>query len=80
MPAALALVLSIILGSTVTAGSALTTAQIVSLALIAAKHGPQAIAALRALDELVKTPAFREWAARNGEKAIMLQPGIITER
>lgn len=67
-------ILSLLLGSSVT--GALTATQIAALAGIGIKATPQVIAILQKLD----TPQFRAWAARNGDAAIRLQPGITSER
>ncbi len=30
--------------------------------------------------QLIESPAFRQWVAANGERAIQLQPGLETEK
>lgn len=69
-----AVVLSFLLGAPVT--GALTAVQIASLAGMGAQAVPQAVGAVRFLE----SPTVRAWAAANGEQAIRLQPGIISER
>jgi hypothetical protein len=68
-----ALIVSLLLGTPV---STIGPLQIAALAGMGLKATPKVIATLRQLD----TPAARAWAARNGEAAINLQPGISTER
>ena len=65
---------SLILGFDVTAP--ITPLGALSLAGAAYKIGPKAVRVQQFFD----TPKVRAWAARNGEYAIRLQPGIQTER
>lgn len=68
-----ALIASLLLATPVTTIGPL---QIAALAGLGIKEGPEVIALLKKLD----TPEFRAWAARNGDGAIRLQPGISTEK
>lgn len=74
MPAALAIALSILVGSHV--GAALTVAQIITLAGEAAQALPVAVQEQKQIDAYVHSPQFRKWVAANGEAAIRLQPGV----
>lgn len=78
LPASLALVASLLLGTPVT--GAITYFQAAALVGTVAKDLPSVVKLLEFLRTQSQTPAFREWAARNGEAAIRLQPGISTER
>ncbi len=49
-------------------------------AMFGLQNAPQIIKTERQLIAFMQTPQFRAWAARNGEEAIRLRPGISTER
>ena len=78
IPAWAAVAASVLLGTQVT--GALTVLQAIQLAGIIAQKAPQAVALAGVLNAQLQSPAFRTWAARNGDTAILLQPGISTER
>ncbi len=78
MAAALAIALSVLLGSPVV--GALTATQIAALAGIALKGVPTGIKVNAQVIAFLNSAQFRAMAAANGEMAIQLQPGIITER
>lgn len=79
--AALAVALGLLLGASgPVAIGALTTFQIAQLALMGIKIAPNAIKANKQIIHFLNSPAFRDWVAANGEKAIELQPGLSKER
>ena len=70
IPASLAVIASLLLGSSV--GGALTAVQVAQLAALAIKGAPAAIAVIKDVNTIVQSPAFRSWAAANGNEAIKL--------
>lgn len=60
--------------------AAMTPALWAIFALNTASSLPKAIKTERKLIAFINSPAFRAWAAANGEAAIRLRPGEITER
>lgn len=79
--AALAVALGLLLGASgPIAIGALTTFQIAQLALMGIKIVPGALKTERQVIAFLDSPQFRAWAAANGDLAIRLRPGEVTER
>ncbi len=60
--------------------AAITPLQWVSVGLAVAGKAQKLPGDLARFQALVESPAFRAWVAANGEAAIKLQPGEVTER
>ena len=79
--AALLIVLGLVGGFATPASlGAITVLQWVGIGLTVADKAVRLPKELRQFEALVNSPAFRAWAAANGEVAIRLRPGEITER
>lgn len=77
--AAILFLIGVLLGTAAPVSlAAVTATQWVAISLMAAKGIPDAVKLERQLDVFIKSPAFAQWAAANGEMAIRLQPGITT--
>lgn len=76
--AALPIVMMLIFGAP--SFAAMTPALWVTFALGVPGNVRTAIKTERQLIAFLNSPAFRAWAAANGEAAIKLRPGEITER
>jgi hypothetical protein len=76
--AALPIVMTLIFGAPTFAAMTPTLWAIFALGQVGNIRG--AIKTEKQLAAFVNSPAFRAWAAANGEAAIRLQPGEVTER
>lgn len=78
--AAILVLLGLLLGAPVASVASITTLQWVVIGLNAASTGKDTVKFVKALQKEFNSPQFRAWAAANGDLAIRLRPGEITER
>ena len=78
---ALLVVIGLLLGTAAPASlGAITALQWAELGITVAGDARDMIKLQQQLAVMVNSPAFRAWAAANGDAAIRLQPGISTTR
>ncbi len=58
----------------------ITPLQWALIAYGAVSNGKEVLKLDAQMRQLVESPAFRQWVAANGERAIQLQPGLETEK